>query len=602
MKAFIFNSGTGSRMGELTLTRPKALIELTNGETILGRQIRLLKNAGIRDIIISTGPFEEQIFELTKNYSQLTFRFVNNDIYKDTNNIYSLFLAEKYIDDDFIVMHGDLVFDSLLLDELINHNDVDVCLINTLAKQPEKDFKGRIIDGKLEEISVSIFDENCFALQPLYKFSKKTMMEWLMEIRSFVKSGQVTVYAETALNEILYRLDISFLDYKSHYIEEIDNKEDLLRVSSEFRNHDYNNQTIVISEDYINEINKYIHKHKIYKPFIVHGKHLLGSSEFDFFIKGNEYITFADYSSNPTYDQVISGLNIFRNNNCDAILAIGGGSCIDVAKAIKLYSIFEGDYINQKPLYVDIPMLAIPTTAGTGSESTRYAVIYYNGEKQSLVQDSLLPDTCILNKRFLYDLPEYHKISSFLDAFCQAIESYWSINSNAISKDYSKQALKLILDNYQGYFQNEKNTYDYIMYASNLAGKAINITQTTAPHAMSYKLTTLTGIAHGHAVSLMLPQVLSFMIENLDLSQDTRGRDYLDTMFTELAGIFDTDTHKEMLSKISLIISNFKLGKPIVNDLTLKKLSKSVNKARLENNPVKIDEQAALNIYRAALS
>ena len=134
-------------------------------------------------------------------------------------------------------------------------------------------------------------------------------------------------------------------------------------------------------------------------------------------------------------------LILLENIKCDSIISIGGGSCIDVAKAIKLYSSFDGNYIDQTPKYVDMPFLAIPTTAGTGTESTRYSVIYYNGEKQSLVHDSLLPDTAILNVKFLYNMPDYHKKSSLLDAFCQAIESYWSINSSETSKEYSEQSI-----------------------------------------------------------------------------------------------------------------------------------------------------------------
>jgi hypothetical protein len=387
-------------------------------------------------------------------------------------------LAKHLIDDDIIMLHGDLVFDSLILEKLIDDEHESVCLINSVAKQPEKDFKGRIIDNHLIEISVNIFDNNCYALQPLYKFSQKLMINWFIEIQKFVDAENIKVYAENALNQILETNNVSFLDYRDNYVEEIDNVEDLVRVSNEFRLYDYKNQIVTYSNHYIQEIELYIENQQIKNPLLVHGKHLLKDNQFRGFIEKKGFITYTEYSPNPTYDEVLNGLKVFKDNNCDSIITIGGGSCIDTAKAIKLYSAFDSDYINQKPQYVDLPFMAIPTTAGTGTESTRYSVIYYKGEKQSLANDSLLPDSVVLNEEFLFEIPEYHKKSALLDAFCQSIESYWSINSNDQSRQFSEEAMRLIIGNYQQYLSSNKSTYKDILRASNLAGKAINITQT----------------------------------------------------------------------------------------------------------------------------
>lgn len=600
MKAFIFNSGSGFRMEELTKSNPKALVELSNGETILSRQIRLLKKAGIYNVIITTGPFEDQIIKLSNNFPDVQFTFVNNSKYDETNSIFSLYLSKEIIDDDLIILHGDLVFDAVILDAILNSDHQDLCLISTNAKLSEKDFKGRIIDGKLREISVKIFDDNCYALQPLYKLSKVTMKKWLNEIETFIKQGKNNVYAEYALNNILYKLSVSFLDYKEFYIEEIDNKDDLHRVSNEFRYFDYKNQKVIESNNYLAQINEFIAKNIIKSPFIVYGKHLLNDSSFSAFINTKNVTTFKDYSSNPKYEEVLKGVEVFRNSRCDSIIAIGGGSCIDVAKTIKLFSGMNGNYINETPKYIDIPLLVIPTTAGTGTESTRYSVIYYNDEKQSLMHDCLLPDICILNEKFLYSMPEYHKRSSLLDAFCQAIEAYWSINSNELSKDYSKKAITLILNNYQKYLNNDLSTYSNILRASNFSGKAINITQTTAPHAMSYKITSLLGIAHGHAVSIMLPHVLDFMLNNLELVQDKRGKNYVSSVFDELSDIFGVENHSQLNEKIKRIINEFKLESPVIDEKTLHILSNSVNPIRLKNNPIAIDADNALRIYQCA--
>lgn len=597
MKAFIFNSGTGSRMGDLTISTPKALVKFSNGESILSRQLRLLKLVGIRDVVITTGPFDDQIRNLCSQFTALNIQFVNNPLYQTTNSIYSLFLAKSLINEDFIVLHGDLVFDQNIMKELINFPSVNACVINSAIKLPSKDFKGRIINGYLKEISVNIFDDNCFALQPLYKISKNTFLEWIKEIKKFILQKNSNVYAENALNNILYNQYFKFLNYKDYFIEEIDNKEDLFKVNHQISSFDYKNQNILWSNDFYSSVNDYLKEQGLKKPFIIHGKHFNDNSQFKFFSKQINGIQFSNFSPNPTYEEVLEGLKNFKNNNCDSIIALSGGSGIDLAKAIKLFSPYDKNYLHQIYSYVNIPLVAIPTTAGTGSESTRYSVIYFDGEKQSLTHDCLLPNLAILSPNFLIDLPDYHKKSSLLDAFCQALESFWSINSNETSKKYASDSLVLFLKYYRDYLNNVKSANYPIMQASNLSGKAINISQTTAPHALSYKLTKLTGIAHGHSVSLLLPLLMEYMLDNLDSLQDPRGEKYyLDTL-QDLSKIFSQSNLKELILTVKSIIDTFNLPKVKIKYEMLNELSNSVNLTRLRNNPIYIDYIAVRKIY-----
>ena len=113
------------------------------------------------------------------------------------------------------------------------------------------------------------------------------------------------------------------------------------------------------------------------------------------------YVIFNQFTPNPLYEDVVNGVDVFRNNNCDAILAIGGGSSIDVAKCIKLYSNMDDSklYLEQEYKENDVTLIAIPTTSGTGSESTKYAVIYYEGKKQSVTHESIVPKYAILDYR-----------------------------------------------------------------------------------------------------------------------------------------------------------------------------------------------------------
>ena len=219
----------------------------------------------------------------------------------------------------------------------------------------------------------------------------------------------------------------------------------------------------------------------------------------------NNTVVFSDYQPNPLYENVQAGVKLFREEGCDAIIAVGGGSAMDVAKCIKLYGNLPGDggnggWLEAEYAEYNIPFLAMPTTAGTGSEATRYAVIYYDGKKQSVTSESFIPDTVLMDPNTLITLPLYQKKATMCDALCHAIESFWSVNSTDESKEYSRRAIELVIANMDGYLENTEEGRSYMLLAANTAGKAINITQTTAGHAMCYKIISLFGSAHGHAV------------------------------------------------------------------------------------------------------
>ena len=233
MKAIIFNSGLGNRMGDLTKEFHKSMTRLSGGETIFHRQLRLLEMAGIRDIIVTTGPFSDQLKGEARDFPGLRFTFVHNDLYAATNYIYSMYLARREIDDDMLFLHGDLVFDRELIPDLLAFEAPSAATVHFRKALPEKDFKGRILDGKLREVSIHIFDEDCHAFQPLYKLDRATANAWVRQVEKFVEAGQVKCYAENAFNEILPSLDVRAFSCEDHYIDEIDNLDDYNRVSRE---------------------------------------------------------------------------------------------------------------------------------------------------------------------------------------------------------------------------------------------------------------------------------------------------------------------------------------------------------------------------------
>ena len=326
-----------------------------------------------------------------------------------------------------------------------------------------------------------------------------------------------------------------------------------------------------------------------------------------------ERVMFSDFTPNPLYEQVCNGIELLKSSNCDTILAVGGGSAIDVAKCIKLAVLAEeGNAAIIPPLVSTrvacdgskLPFIAIPTTAGTGSESTHNAVMYYEGAKQTVTNDGVLPDYSILEPSVLKTLPLYQKKCTMMDALCQGIESWWSVNSTEESYEYSRKAIELIMVNWRKYiFDNDDEAAANIMLAANYGGRAINITATTAAHAMSYKITSLYKLPHGHAVAVCLPEIWEYMIEHMDKCIDKRGKEYLSGIFELISKAMGCENPKQAISFFRQMMQEMDMKNPVsVNrDEEIEILSSSVNPIRLKNNPILLDEKVLSSLYKIIL-
>lgn len=296
-------------------------------------------------------------------------------------------------------------------------------------------------------------------------------------------------------------------------------------------------QRIITPEENYNGLDNWTRENDCKRILLVCDDSILYQKEFNAKLEeiekiGVEIIGFRDFQPNPLYENVLDGVKLFRVEQCDSIIAVGGGSAMDVAKCIKLYSNLlgngeDGSWLTAEYVPNDVPFLAMPTTAGTGSEATRYAVIYYDGKKQSVTSEGIIPDTVLMDPNCLITLPIYQKKVTMCDALCHAIESFWSVNSTKESKAYSRNAIELVMANMNDYLENSEEGRRNMLLAANTAGKAINITQTTAGHAMCYKITSLFGIPHGHAAMLCDRVLFTWMIENTDKWIDPRGEEYL---------------------------------------------------------------------------
>lgn len=234
MKALILNSGKGSRMGVLTSEHPKCMTEINSHETILSRQLKMISEVGIEEVVLTTGYFDDVLMQYCHSLElPIHFTFVKNPIFDQTNYIYSIYCAKDYLNDDIILMHGDLVFENEVFDRVIASHDSCMTVSSTLPL-PDKDFKAQVVDGMVIKVGVDIFNEAMEA-QALYHLKKDDWKVWLDKIIDFCEKDNRKVYAENALNELNGTANIHALDIQNLLCAEIDNSEDLTVVSAKLK-------------------------------------------------------------------------------------------------------------------------------------------------------------------------------------------------------------------------------------------------------------------------------------------------------------------------------------------------------------------------------
>ncbi len=297
---------------------------------------------------------------------------------------------------------------------------------------------------------------------------------------------------------------------------------------------------------------------------------------------------------NPTQRDVIKSLQQIGNNKADIIIAFGGGSGIDLAKGISAFHSMKKndkfiidqitDSIKNKKYkgneFIDI--IAVPSTAGTGSEVTQWATIWdeNNTGKFSIDAPMLKPKIAIVVPELTLSLSAKMTLSTGLDAMCQAIESYWSKHTDPIVQEIAYRAVELVIQNLKNAVKEPHNlaVREKLCRASVLAGLAFSQTRTTACHSISYPLTMLYGVPHGLAASITLDTV----------SQINKGHfpndEALFKLFYEYDGIMNwIDAVCEGV--IDMRLSNFGI---IENDIPLI-VDKAFTGGRMDNNPVDLN-------------
>lgn len=283
-----------------------------------------------------------------------------------------------------------------------------------------------------------------------------------------------------------------------------------------------------------------------------------------------EIVEFKDFSTNPKMEEAKLGLEQFQESGADGILAVGGGSVMDMAKLIRYYAVEQS---------MNVPLLAIPTTAGTGAEATHFAVVYVDGKKQSIEAEDILPDMAFVYPPFTYKNDAYLTACTGFDALAQACEAYWNRFATEESDRYALRAIALLHHQLPQCLENPTDQLrDDIAIGAYWAGRSINITKTTAPHAFSYAFTSKCGYPHGHAVALTFP----FFAE-LNMKENPKRETFCKTL-----GLSTDCSLQEYFKEYA---NNIGLTYHGVGEYNLNDILHEVNLQRLANNPVMLEEK-----------
>lgn len=316
-------------------------------------------------------------------------------------------------------------------------------------------------------------------------------------------------------------------------------------------------------------------------------------------LQDDTVVQFSDFDVNPKIEDAERGVALAKDAGVDLIVGVGGGSVMDMAKLIKAFytapekskELTKGELAMTDP---GIPMVLVPTTAGSGSEATHFAVVYIGLDKYSLASQLLLPDGVILDGSLIASASPYQMACNGLDALAQAIESAWAAGSTEESREYSFRAVSLCAKYLKDVLAPGagEDALQGMMEASNLAGKAINISKTTAAHAWSYAITSHHGVPHGHAVWLTLPRIFEMhATASADVVTDPRGMAHFTAIMERLMEIWGITSAADSASHLKAYLKaiNVESDMAAIGADTAEKrafLSKQVNMQRMSNNPV----------------
>ncbi|MBU1012405.1 MAG: iron-containing alcohol dehydrogenase [Bacteroidetes bacterium] len=305
---------------------------------------------------------------------------------------------------------------------------------------------------------------------------------------------------------------------------------------------------------------------------------------------------FDQIEENPSIESVDIGADFAKKHFIDLILGIGGGSSMDAAKGIALTVTndvrFESFLNGEVPINQPLPFICIPTTSGTGSEVTPFAVFTdkVDESKKGYSHPSIFPLISVIDPELTYSMPESVRINTGLDVLAHASEAYLSLDSNMLNDQIALESVRLVISNLPLAVKGNLSAINLMAYASVLAGIAITHASTILPHIMGYPLTVFHQIPHGKASILTLPAFLDFLEKIEESEQKVRN---LKSIFNLGGGL------SEFLKTLGI---SPKLSDYGVNEEEIDLfIEKTIHKGDIKITPGNIDRNIVRNLYYDSL-
>ena len=320
--------------------------------------------------------------------------------------------------------------------------------------------------------------------------------------------------------------------------------------------------------------------------------------------EGMESVLFDKVTQNPLTTTAIEGAEFAKENGCDTVLAIGGGSIMDCAKAIAFLAVNDGDindYIfNKKQSDKALPLLLIPTTCGTGSEGNGFAVLTNpeTGDKKSLRCNAIVAKASIVDPECMMTMPKRVLASVGFDALCHSMEAYTSKISQPFTDALALYAIELIADSlvdlYQGSTDIEK--WEKLTVASTIGGMVINQAGVTLAHGMEHPASGLKDIVHGHGLAALTPSIIE---ASWGGNEEKFAR--ISKLLGGISAADCADKVKEFLEKIEMDVTLKDLGLSEEDIPWMAENCMKVSAASVANNPVVFTQEEIAEIYKKAM-
>ena len=320
--------------------------------------------------------------------------------------------------------------------------------------------------------------------------------------------------------------------------------------------------------------------------------------------EGIDSVLFDKVAQNPLTTTAAEGAAFAKDNGCDVVVAIGGGSIMDCAKAIAFLAVNDGDvsdYVfGKKASDTALPIILIPTTCGTGSEGNGIAVLTNpdNGDKKSLRCNAIVAKVSIVDPECMMTMPKHVLASVGFDALCHNMESYTSKIAQPFTDALSLYAVDLIAHNLVDVYKGtgSKDSWEKITLASTIGGMVINTTGVTLAHGMEHPASGLKDVVHGKGLAALTPTIIE------DSYQGAPEK------FAKLAKLFGGEKAEDLAGKVRELLEDIELTCTL-SDLGIEEKDipwmaencMKVSAHSIANNPVVFSQEEIAEIYKKAL-